>query len=297
MFATRARTFLAALCGLCLVAAGQLWADDAKPAAPAAPPPLIIIKAVYGDLPDGQKIDVTDKVKALVKDSALTVDATNENFTDPAEGTAKKLQVDYKFGADGKPLSKTVDENATLTISWALYQAANDPKMKLTIIKAVYGDLPDGQKIDVTDKVKALVQDNCLTVAATNENFTDPAEGTGKKLHVDYKYGDGATLSKECAETETLTIMPPQPVDPNAVLVIRKAVYGDLPDGPKVDVTDKVRAMVKNNQLSVDATNDNFGDPANGTQKKLTVDYTFKGVDKSKTVDENDTLTINDKGE
>ena len=41
----------------------------------------------------------------------------------------------------------------------------------------------------------------------------------------------------------------------------------------------------------------NFGDPVEGTVKKLTVDYTFDGKEKSKTVNENETLTITDKGD
>lgn len=52
-----------------------------------------------------------------------------------------------------------------------------------------------------------------------------------------------------------------------ANLVIRKAVYGNLPDGTSVDVTDKVRAMVKNGALSIAATDANFGDPYNGVMK------------------------------
>jgi hypothetical protein len=80
-------------------------------------------------------------------------------------------------------------------------------------------------------------------------------------------------------------------------LVIVKAVYGDLPDGAKTDVTDKVKDMVKDGVLSVDATNDNFGDPAEGIVKKLKVDYTFDGKEKSKTVEENETLTVSNTGE
>src|SRR5208283_5353992 len=49
--------------------------------------------------------------------------------------------------------------------------------------------------------------------------------------------------------------------------VIRKAVYGDLPDGTALDVTDKVRAMVKNGTLSVVVTDKNLGDPYNGTME------------------------------
>ena len=172
---------------------------------------------------------------------------------------------------------------------------AADAPGKLVIVKAVYGDLPSGAKTDVTDKVKEMVKDNALSVEATNENFGDPADGVVKKLKVDYTIG-GVAASKTVNEGETLTIAAGEkPVV--SKLVIKKAVYGDLPDGGKTDVTAKVAAMVQNGALSVAATNENFGDPAEGVQKKLKVDYTFDGKEKSKTVDENETLTISDKGE
>jgi hypothetical protein len=84
---------------------------------------------------------------------------------------------------------------------------------------------------------------------------------------------------------------------PVGKLVIVKAVYGDLQGGKWTDVTQKVAAMVKDNTLSVDATNENFGDPADWCVKKLRVDYTFNGVAKSKTVDEGMPLTISATGE
>ena len=75
-------------------------------------------------------------------------------------------------------------------------------------------------------------------------------------------------------------------------LVIVKAVYGDLTDGPSNDVTVQVASMVKNNTLTVDASNDVFGDPADSAFKKLRVDYTFNGVRGSKTVGEDATLRL-----
>jgi len=259
-------------------------------AADAAPAKLVIVKAVYGDLPDGAKVVVTEKVAALVKDNALTVDATNDNFTDPAEGVGKKLQVDYTL--DGVAGSKTVEENATLTIAAA--SAGANPSKKLVIVKAVYGDVPNGASVVVTDKVAAKVKDDALTVDATNDNFTDPADGVGKKLVVDYTL-DGIPSSKTVEENATLTIAADEKLSKK--LVIRKATYGDLPDGAKVDVTYRVAGLIKDDALSVDASNDAFGDPAVGTGKKLTVDYTFNGVDKSKSADEGQTLTISNTGE
>ena len=79
-------------------------------------------------------------------------------------------------------------------------------------------------------------------------------------------------------------------------IAIIKGEYGAMPSGPSRDVTKKVAALVKGGALGVDASNDNFGDPAVGTVKKLTVDYTFDGAAKSKTVNENETLTISATG-
>jgi hypothetical protein len=263
-------------------------ASTSSPAADAAKPNnLAIVKAVYGDLPAGASVDVTKKVAEMVKDNALTVDATNDNFTDPAEGIGKKLRVEYTLG--GTPQSKTVNENETLTI------LANETPITVVIVKAVYGDLPSGGKVDVTKKVAEMVKDGALSVDATNDNFTDPAEGTGKKLTVDFTI-NGIALSKSVDENATLTIgVSDLPMV--GKLAVVKAEYGDLPGGAKVDVTKKVAEMVKDGALSVDATNDNFTDPAEGVGKKLRVDYTFNGAAKSKTVEENETLKISASGD
>ena len=174
-----------------LASAPSLAADAAKPNK------LVITKAVYGDLPAGTSVDVTKKVAEMVKDGALTVDATNDNFTDPAEGVGKKLCVEYTL--NGTPQSKTVGENETLTI------LANETPITLVIVKAEYGDLPGGEKVDVTKKVAEMVKDGALSVDATNDNFTDPAENIGKKLRVDFTI-NGKALSKTVDENATLTI-------------------------------------------------------------------------------------------
>lgn len=186
-----------------------------------------------------------------------------------------------------------------LLFSAGIFVSAEEAKMgKLVITNATYGDLPSGDKIDVTAKVAEMVKDGKLSVEATNENFTDPAEGIVKKLTVDYTI-DGVKGSKTVEEDQTLSITAlaiPAPI-PAGKLVIQKAEYGDLPDGAKSDVTMKVKEAVANGKLSIEATNDNFGDPAEGIVKKLTVTYTYEGVGKSKTVEEGVTLTISAKGE
>jgi len=81
-------------------------------------------------------------------------------------------------------------------------------------------------------------------------------------------------------------------VPATGTVVIVKAVYGVLPDGPSVDVTAKVAEMVKAGATAIEASNGNFGDPANGKGKRLRVEYTLNGRAETKTVDENDTITL-----
>jgi len=87
-----------------------------------------------------------------------------------------------------------------------------------------------------------------------------------------------------------LCVRQSEPASGNIVIV--KAVYGDLPAGASADVTKKVAELVKAGAMSVEASNGNFGDPANGIAKSLRVDYTVNGVAVSKTVRESEDLTL-----
>jgi hypothetical protein len=161
---------------------------------------------------------------------------------------------------------------------------AKEP-LKLVIVKAVYGAL------DVTDKVKGMVKADGLTVKASKDSLGDPGANAEKKLKVEFTVA-GQKVDRTVNDDETLTISLKV-----GKLMILKAEYGDLPDGPRTDVTTKVQEMVRDDALSVDATNDNFGDPIEGTVKKMKVDYLFDGVRKAKEVAENENLAISNKGE
>ena len=50
--------------------------------------------------------------------------------------------------------------------------------------------------------------------------------------------------------------------------------------------------LVKAGKLTIEASNANFGDPADGHVKQLRVDYRVNGVKASKTVREGETLTF-----
>lgn len=88
---THSAMFVLALCALTSfsVAVARVAADDKSHVG------LVITKAVYGDLPNGKFVDVTQKVKDAVADGALFIDASNVNFGDPAPNAPKKRKVDY----------------------------------------------------------------------------------------------------------------------------------------------------------------------------------------------------------
>ena len=70
-----------------------------------------------------------------------------------------------------------------------------------------------------------------------------------------------------------------------------------LPVSSVVNVTSQLQAAIKNNTLSVVASNDIAGDPALNTVKNLHIEYSIGGVRHSRTVAEKETLQIPGAGE
>ncbi len=96
----------------------------------------------------------------------------------------------------------------------------------------------------------------------------------------------------QAAESTLGALCARQSVPVAGSLVIVKAEYGDLSDGLLADVTKKVAELAKDGARAVDASNSNFGDPAQRHVKKLRVEYRLNGVTASKTVPESETLTF-----
>jgi hypothetical protein len=85
-----------------------------------------------------------------------------------------------------------------------------------------------------------------------------------------------------------------RPVDDalSVKMVIVSAKFVDLAADNAIDVTTKVAAMVKDNNLSVDATKAKLGDAGSSGARKLKVGYTLDGIYHTKTVEEGETLDI-----
>ena len=74
-------------------------------------------------------------------------------------------------------------------------------------------------------------------------------------------------------------------------LYINRAIYGK--EGKGKDVTQRVRAAVRDNRLDIEVNNDTMGgDPNEHTKKTLKVDYTYMGRRQSRTVNEHDRLRL-----
>jgi len=182
--------------GLCTLVA------TAFPAA-AAPARLVIVHAVYGDLSNpAATTNVTTRVAAMVNDDTLNFHVENGAFGgDPAEGRPKELKVDYTI--DGVADTKTVSEGRRLKLS--ANPPASPKKSRLVIVKAVYGDLPNGQASDVAADLTDMIENDGLEVMVGDNTFGDPAFGKTKELRVDYKF-DGRKKSITVQEGETLEI-------------------------------------------------------------------------------------------
>ncbi len=99
----------------------------------------------------------------------------------------------------------------------------------------------------------------------------------------------GGPEAVKAVAAELGPIQPPADEAPEA-LGITKAVYGA--GNQTVDVTDRLRAAISANNLTITASNDLAGDPASGQVKQLRVTYTIGGVEKTLVLAENDSIEL-----
>lgn len=86
-------------------------------------------------------------------------------------------------------------------------------------------------------------------------------------------------------------VRPPRSAPRVPVIVIKGARY-EAEDGRGANVTEQVSQMIREGQYEIPATNGLFGDPVVNVVKRLRIDYVLNGKAISKTVAENETLTL-----
>ena len=164
------------------------------------------------------------------------------------------------------------------------------PKLPtLTIVKAAYGVASSSDKVDVTSQVQQSVQGGTRHITASNGLAGDPAANEVKEMLLEYDL-NGTHHKETLAENESFDL-------PEGATVTR-AIYGvnpgEMADASEtMDLTDKLAALVQDNQLHVTTGNALAGrDPALNVPKQVTVDYRVDGQLKRVTLDENEALDL-----
>ena len=250
--------------------------------APTAPQKsdLRILKAVYG-VPFVGTVDVTTNVKSLVAKGGRVIRASDDLAgEDPAPGVVKRLRVE--FTVKGRQKVMTAPEGSTLELP-----------QNIQLTKALYGNLPgvgEPTWVDVTGKVKALIKAGSTPIhAGTGLAGRDPAPNVSKELIVKYRAN---------GRRHKVTIGEGQDFEAPGDVEILSARFGSS-EKPKagldrtVDLTDKLKSMVREGHLSVIADNGLAGrDPAFMVVKEMRVDYTLDGKLRHTVVQEGETLTL-----
>jgi hypothetical protein len=233
---------------------------------------LRLLRAEYGV--GDRWVDVTRRLDAQISGDRLSVRVTNENMgRDPAEEKVKTLVVWYVYG--GRTARVVVNEKDTLNLpaNYSNYRSG------LQIMRAQYG--ADYRFRDVTDLLNSQVQGDRLRLRVTNDAMGgDPAPEKPKTLMVSYVY-NGEVARTSVNEKDYLEL-PGQysswaGFDGGGTLQILRALYGS--GDRNADVTNRVAAQLRGDQINMSVTNDSMGgDPAEGQAKRLKVIYLWQGL-------------------
>ncbi|MBN2137629.1 MAG: HEAT repeat domain-containing protein [Sedimentisphaerales bacterium] len=145
----------------------------------------------------------------------------------------------------------------------------------------------------IADALLKAAKDNDESVrTASIRMLGDLAGEVDFKVLVNLMLGAKSAAEIRAAERALSTTCTRQAKPMPGEVIIRKAVYGAAGQGGSADVTAKVAEMVKAGAASIQASNANFGDPAQNVVKQLRIDFTANGVTQSKTVGENKSIDL-----
>lgn len=312
--------FLVFLAGLLLSA--QAWAqygDDRGQ--------WQILSARYGTAQ--RNVDVTQTLKNLARqDTVFRI--TNKTFgSDPAPGVVKTLRI-YARGQGGGTRTFEYFENdfvdGNVFVGWRSGDwgqggwgggwGSSDSdhvtdRSQWQILQARYGAAD--RNVDVTERLRELARQDTRFEVNNKTMGSDPASGVVKTLRIYARGPGGATRTFEYGENNF--------VDgamfsgwgggdwgqggwdsgwghesgsgaTRGGVTIVSAQYGEGAD--RIDVTSRLRSMVRNGRISIRVTNDAMGsDPAPGRPKILWVTYHVGGRGQQQTkVYEKQQLTL-----
>jgi len=205
-----------------------------------------------------------DPLTSLLADSDSDIaKAAQEAFASIPGKNADAAVMGMLTGSDTDSQLKAVEliaRRRMTNVAPALLKAArdNDESVRTAAIKAL-GDLGDTVKFSV-------LLDLLLNASGRQEILA--AE---------------RSISAACSRQAKLTA---------GRITIQKAVYGAVGAGGSADVTGKLRKIINAGSATVTASNASFGDPAPSIVKQLRVDYSVDGIAQSRTIAENQTVTL-----
>ena len=229
------------------------------------------VRADYG-IP-GQFADVTSRIQRLAQNGVFSCRVSHDCFdVDPAPGVRKLLRVTSR-GGFGNSRYTDYSDGETVTIPVGTSNGDNWGGNSWIILHAEYG-LQGRQSVDVTDRVRGLVQNNALNFVAGNDALGgDPAHGHKKQLFLAIRQGFGGEQNYTFREGETVNLQlgyGNSEGGSGRTWSVTRAQYG-IP-GRYMDVTQTVARFLVNNSLHFRVSNDTFGrDPAEDHHKNLIV--------------------------
>lgn len=254
---------------------------------------LRITRASYGSR--DRALDVTDLLNSRIEGDRLSLPINNDTMGgDPAQDTRKTLTVWYSLG--GSDLQTSVDEGGMLNLPPRGESSDGEPfsgepsraERSLQILRADYG--ADNRFADVTALLSSRVRDGQLSLPVNNDTMGgDPADERHKALSVWY-VEDGRPANVVVSEGGYVNL-PAENGYFSGNLRIMRAQYGA--DFRYFDVTDRLNALIQDDQLRLRINNDTMGgDPATDRHKRLTVVYIFDGQEFRTRVNEKDVLSL-----
>jgi len=148
---------------------------------------------------------VAGAVPALLKATGDSDEAVRTAAIRAAGELAGAKDFPLLIGLLLKAKSSTEADSIETALTGVCTRESKPTTANITVVKALYGDLPDGKSADVTTKVAGLLKAGKFSIEASNGNFGDPAGGKHKKLRIDYDAGNGVQ-SKTVAEKDSITL-------------------------------------------------------------------------------------------
>lgn len=277
-----------------------------------------VIKADYGS--GNRWKDVTNQVRILLSGNGM-VKVNNQNLGgDPAVGADKTLRIQAR-NSQGQTRQFSFREGSSIDASqFYNYGGGIGPGNPGSGWQVMYADWGGGnRRVNVTDRVRAMLSGNGM-VKVNNQNLgTDPAVGADKTLRIsardsrgqvrEFSYREGASIDASQFYNYgypggpgyrpppgpgpgPAPGPPPGPPIPGyGNLQIVRAYWGL--NNRTNDVTRLLARQINNGSLVIQATNKNLGgDPWPGADKVLTVIYRYNGREQTSTVKEGNTLRI-----